>query len=68
MTERALIHRLHVAKTLQTLTEVVSDVAKRSAYLVKLGLLYSDKLEDNKAAIRTWASATPTSPSGHALP
>ena len=43
-----------LAKTLQTLTEVISDATKRSAYLVKLGLLYSDKLDDNQAAIRTW--------------
>jgi len=43
-----------LAKTLETLVEVTDDEAKKGQYLVKLGLLYSDKLEQNADAIRTW--------------
>ncbi|MCA9653017.1 MAG: tetratricopeptide repeat protein [Myxococcales bacterium] len=43
-----------LAATLERLVEVTEDAEERGKYLVKLGLLYSDKLEDNKAAIRTW--------------
>src|SRR5690606_15479419 len=44
-----------LARTLERLVEAVTDdVGKQSQYLVKLGLLYSDKLDDNAAAIRTW--------------
>ena len=43
-----------LAQTLSTLTEVTDDDKKKSQYLVKLGLLYADKLSDNPAAIRTW--------------
>ena len=45
-----------LAGTLGTLTRVVEDSAKKSQYLVKLGLLYSDKVKDNAAAIQTWES------------
>ncbi|MBV1862295.1 MAG: tetratricopeptide repeat protein, partial [Nannocystaceae bacterium] len=40
--------------TLERLIEVTTDPAKKSQYLVKLGLLYADKVKDNAAAIRTW--------------
>jgi tetratricopeptide (TPR) repeat protein len=43
-----------LAATLERLVAVTADPTERGKYLVKLGLLYSDKLEDNKAAIRTW--------------
>jgi len=43
-----------LARTLERLIETTNDGEKRGQYLVKLGLLYSDKLEDNRAAIRTW--------------
>ena len=38
------------------------DTKKRGAYLVKLGLLYSDKLNDNKSAIRTWETLHESDP------
>ncbi len=40
--------------TLERLIEITEDAAKKSQYLVKLGLLYADKVKDNTAAIRTW--------------
>ncbi|EDM75103.1 tetratricopeptide repeat protein, partial [Plesiocystis pacifica SIR-1] len=43
-----------LSKTLETLCEVTDDEKKKSQYLVKLGLLYADKLDDNPSAIRTW--------------
>jgi golgin subfamily B member 1 len=43
-----------LAATLERLVAVTADPTERGKYLVKLGLLYSDKLDDNKAAIRTW--------------
>ncbi len=43
-----------LAATLDKLCEVTTDNAALGGYLVKLGLLYSEKLNDNAAAIRTW--------------
>ena len=43
-----------LARVLNTLTEVEKDNAKRVQYLIKLGSLYSDKLDDQKAAITAW--------------
>jgi golgin subfamily B member 1 len=43
-----------LAKTLETLCEITDDTARKSQSLVKLGLLYSDKLERNADAIRVW--------------
>ncbi len=40
--------------TLERLIEVTEDETKKSQYLVKLGLLYADKVKDNASAIRTW--------------
>ena len=45
-----------LARTLERLIEVTEDEAKKKQYLVKLGLLYSDKIHDTEAAIRTWES------------
>ncbi|MBC8070019.1 MAG: tetratricopeptide repeat protein, partial [Deltaproteobacteria bacterium] len=43
-----------LAATLEKLCEVTTDPTALGNYLVKLGLLYSDKLNDNTAAIRVW--------------
>ncbi|MEE9384726.1 MAG: tetratricopeptide repeat protein [Nannocystaceae bacterium] len=43
-----------LASTLSTLVEVLDDEPKKAQYLVKLGLIYSDKLGDQELAIRTW--------------
>ena len=43
-----------LAKVLSTLTEVEKDHAKRVQYLIKLGSLFSDKLDDHKSAINAW--------------
>ncbi|MBP7288872.1 MAG: tetratricopeptide repeat protein [Nannocystaceae bacterium] len=43
-----------LAGTLEKLCQVTTDANALGGYLVKLGLLYSDKLEDSAAAIRTW--------------
>src|SRR5690606_11553601 len=45
-----------LAGTLEKLIALQDDAGKKSQALVKLGLLYSDKIEDNAAAIRTWES------------
>lgn len=52
-----------LAGTLERLVETVQDADKRGQYLVKLGLLYSDKLENNRAAIRTWEALYEIDPS-----
>ena len=43
-----------LAGVLATLTDVEKDGAKRVQYLIKLGSLHSDKLEDPKSAIGAW--------------
>ena len=43
-----------LAETLEKLVEITNDDAKKQQYLVKLGLLYADKISDPEAAIRTW--------------
>ncbi|MGB1275132.1 MAG: hypothetical protein ACPG77_05225, partial [Nannocystaceae bacterium] len=43
-----------LSKILQTLAEIETDDRKRAQILVKLGPIYSDKIGDNKAAIRNW--------------
>ncbi|MGB1015926.1 MAG: tetratricopeptide repeat protein, partial [Nannocystaceae bacterium] len=43
-----------LSKILQTLAEIETDDRKRAQLLVKLGPIYSDKIGDNKAAIRNW--------------
>jgi tetratricopeptide (TPR) repeat protein len=43
-----------LANVLGTLTAVEKDHAKRVQYLIKLGSLYSDKLDDHKSAITAW--------------
>ncbi|RMG99750.1 MAG: tetratricopeptide repeat protein [Deltaproteobacteria bacterium] len=43
-----------LAETLERLIEVTEDDAKKQQYLIKLGLLYGDKIGDPEAAIRTW--------------
>jgi tetratricopeptide (TPR) repeat protein len=43
-----------LAKTLATLVHVLDDDQKKAQYLVKLGLLYTEKLERNAEAIRVW--------------
>jgi len=43
-----------LARTLGRLAQVAGDAAKKGQYLVKLGLLYAEKLDDNKAAIAAW--------------
>ena len=43
-----------LAETLERLVEVTDDPAKKQQYLVKLGLLYADKIGDPEAAIRVW--------------
>jgi tetratricopeptide (TPR) repeat protein len=43
-----------LARVLGTLTEVEKDHAKRVQYFIKLGSLFSDKLDDHKSAIGAW--------------
>lgn len=43
-----------LAKTLGTLVEVLDDVPKKSQYLVKLGVIYSEKIDDPTAAVQAW--------------
>ncbi len=52
-----------LSQTLERLIEVMADDPKRNQYLVKLGLLYADKLKDNAAAIRTWETLHGIDPS-----
>ena len=43
-----------LANVLATLAEIERDQAKKINYLIKLGSNYSDKLDDNKSAIKAW--------------
>ncbi|MEZ4452382.1 MAG: tetratricopeptide repeat protein [Nannocystaceae bacterium] len=43
-----------LASVLNTLTDVEKDSGKRVQHLIKLGQLYADKVNDNKAAIKAW--------------
>jgi len=45
-----------LARTLDRLAETTLDGDKRGQHLIKLGVLYSDKLNDNRSAIRAWES------------
>ncbi|TPV92869.1 MAG: tetratricopeptide repeat protein [Myxococcales bacterium FL481] len=43
-----------LAKTLSTLVEVLEDIPKKSQYLVKLGVIYSEKIDDPALAVQAW--------------